>query len=174
MEPTEITPGPIIPEIKPKNKITKKIIIGLILVVMVCAVGIFLFNKFFSTTPSNQTITPKEADELISDVSKSYSSSDTEGAISSLIKLSERDPTNVSIYNTIAFMYEGKNDLANAEVYYKKSIQVNSSFVDGYINLAKLLDRAGKREEAILILNQGLKINIDNEKLKALLDEYGK
>jgi len=90
-------------------------------------------------------------------------------AIKSYEKIISLNPNNISCYNRIGNIYWIKKDFERAEFYFKKAIELDPNLIVGYNNLALMLDENGEREEAIEILNQGIKSNPDNIELKYYL-----
>ena len=90
-------------------------------------------------------------------------------AIKSYEKIISLSPDNISCYNRIGNIYWIKKDLERAEFYFKKAIELDPGLIVSYNNLALMLDENGEKEEAIEILNQGIKANPDNVELKYYL-----
>lgn len=81
----------------------------------------------------------------------------TEEAITMLNKAIEMDPKNPQLYDVMGKLYEGKEDFDNAEVWFKKSIEVDPKYGDGVYDLARTYyNRA-------VALKSGEKINAQTE-----------
>ena len=82
------------------------------------------------------------------------------------LKAIELDPDNLSAHYKLATLYEELQDFANAKKQYL--IAAQGGYLDAYNNLAYWYIRENKNEEAVELLNQGLKIlkekEIDKEK----------
>ena len=72
------------------------------------------------------------------------------------LKAIELDPDNLDAHYKLATLYEKLQDFANAKKQY--IIAAQGGYLDAYNNLAYLYIRENKNEEAVELLNQGLKI----------------
>jgi Tfp pilus assembly protein PilF len=59
------------------------------------------------------------------------------------------------VHFKLAAAYKKKGDTAKAEASFRKSIELDPGFVDGYVSLATLLAESGKRDQAIEVVRQG-------------------
>ena len=50
---------------------------------------------------------------------------------------------NADAYNTKAYIYEQQGDADNAQAFYKKSVEVNPQYAEGYFNLGRLIYNKG-------------------------------
>ena len=73
-------------------------------------------------------------------------------------------PENISTLKNLAYCYAYLRDFEKAEVYIKKIISVKSDEPFAYQFLASILKDQDKIEEAISVVNQGLKKELINEK----------
>jgi Tfp pilus assembly protein PilF len=69
----------------------------------------------------------------------------------------------------LAAAYKKKGDTAKAEASFRKSIELDPGFVDGYVSLATLLAESGKREQAIEVVRQGGAANEKSGRLRYAL-----
>lgn len=90
-------------------------------------------------------------------------------AIKSYEKIISLNPDNISSYNRIGNIYWIKKDFERAEFYFRKAIELDPNLIVSYNNLALMLDENRKKEEAIEMLNQGIKANPDSVELKYYL-----
>ncbi len=72
------------------------------------------------------------------------------------LKALEKDPQNPVIYNGIGVTYYARRDFQEAMRWYKKSIDVNPEFGDGYYNIACIYSLLGKKNLAIKYLKIAL------------------
>ena len=112
---------------------------------------------------------PNNIDYLAELAITQYRLKNYDEAIKSYEKIISLNPDNISCYNRIGNIYWIKKDFERAEFYFKKAIELDSSLIVSYNNLALMLDENGEKEEAIEILNQGIKANPDNIELKYYL-----
>jgi len=94
-------------------------------------------------------------------------------AIKSYEKIISLNPNNVSCYNRIGNIYWIKKDFERAEFYFRKAVELDPNLIVSYNNLALMLDENEEKEEAIEILNQGIKANPDSVELKYYLKIIG-
>jgi tetratricopeptide (TPR) repeat protein len=71
-----------------------------------------------------------------------------------LSKSIEIEPNFFGTYHLLGIYYGDLNDLSNAEISYKKSIQLNKNSVNSYLNLITILVKQEKIAEALEIGNQ--------------------
>ncbi|HVO10683.1 MAG TPA: tetratricopeptide repeat protein [Vicinamibacteria bacterium] len=69
----------------------------------------------------------------------------------------------------LASAYKAKGDPAKAETAYRKSVELDPQFVDGYVALATLLAETGKREQAVEVIEQGAAANEKSGRLQYAL-----
>ncbi|RYG37286.1 tetratricopeptide repeat protein [bacterium] len=82
----------------------------------------------------------------------------------------EKDKNNSEALNGAALIYMQEQKYAAAEAALRTSIASDPKFVLAYVNLAIVLERRGQREKAIQTLQQGLKVDPENEALRQNLD----
>ena len=112
---------------------------------------------------------PDNIDYLTELATTHYKLKNYNEAIKSYERIVELNPNSISCYNRIGNIYWIKKDFERAEFYFRKAIELNPSLIVSYNNLALMLDENGKKEEAIEILNQGIKANPDSVELKYYL-----
>lgn len=86
--------------------------------------------------------------------------------------IANKDPKNSIIFYTIGLSYEYQGNFIEAEKQYKKSIQVDSKFENGYFNLAMTYANLGKFELAIDNLKKIIELNNNDLEAKALLAQF--
>ncbi len=72
-----------------------------------------------------------------------------EEALDVLESLATRSPEHPKVQFTLALVFELLGEASKAEEAYRKEIQVRSDFVPAYLNLAALLEKEGRSEEAV-------------------------
>jgi tetratricopeptide (TPR) repeat protein len=60
----------------------------------------------------------------------------------------EGSPNNPLLYNLLGFLWMKMNDVGQAEVAFKKAIELDNSLVSAYMNLAQVYHQAGKTDQA--------------------------
>lgn len=68
-------------------------------------------------------------------------------------RASELDPTRPEAYNGVGVTYYARNDYEQALTWYKKALEVDSSFGDAFYNMACIYALLGKKELAFRYLN---------------------
>jgi tetratricopeptide (TPR) repeat protein len=63
------------------------------------------------------------------------------------------------VHFKLAAAYKKKGDTAKAEASFRKSIELDPGFVDGYVSLATLLAESGKKDQAVEVVRQGVAAN---------------
>ncbi|HXY40354.1 MAG TPA: tetratricopeptide repeat protein [Vicinamibacteria bacterium] len=69
----------------------------------------------------------------------------------------------------LASAYKAKGEAAKAEAAWRKSVELDPQFVDGYVGLATLLAETGKREQAVEVIKQGALANEKSGRLQYAL-----
>jgi superkiller protein 3 len=69
------------------------------------------------------------------------------------------------VHYKLAAAYKKKGDTAKAEASFRKSIELDPGFVDGYVSLATLLAESGKRDEATEVVKRGAAVNEKSSRL---------
>jgi len=69
----------------------------------------------------------------------------------------------------LASAYKAKGDPAKSEAAWRKSVELDPQFVDGYLGLATLLAETGKREQAVVVVQQGAAANEKSGRLQYAL-----
>ena len=80
-------------------------------------------------------------------------------------------PHNPVIYYNLGNAYDKNESIANAITAYQKTIDIDPSYIDAYVNLGALLAQQGRFEEAREIWRRGLKINHDELDIKRNLEK---
>jgi Flp pilus assembly protein TadD len=90
-------------------------------------------------------------------------------AVAAYEALASSAPQIPLVHQRLGAAYKKKGDAAKAEASYRKSIELDPAFVDGYLGLATLLAEAGKRDEAIQVVQQGAAANEKSGRLQYAL-----
>lgn len=95
------------------------------------------------------------------------------------IKITELNPDDFMAWNNLGNVFRDLVNFWDAKDAYKKALEINPNYIPAYINLVDLytiwpMDEEGDkiREEITSILQQGLKLNPENETLQATLKAY--
>ena len=112
---------------------------------------------------------PNNIDYLTELAATHYRLKNYNEAINNYKKIISLSPDRISCYNRIGNIYWIKKDFEMAEFYFRKAIELDLNLIISYNNLALMMDENGKKEEAVKILNQGIKANPDNVELKYYL-----
>lgn len=78
-----------------------------------------------------------------------------------LDRLLSEDPNNASTWNLKGIFHEAQEQHQEAEISFKKSIEIDSRFLNAYPNLATLLEELNRIEEARQIADAGLQLGAD-------------
>ena len=73
------------------------------------------------------------------------------------------------VHFNLGAAYQKKGDVAKAEAAMRRSFELDPLFVDGYVGLATVLAEAGKRDEAIEVVRQGVAANERSGRLQYAL-----
>ena len=96
-------------------------------------------------------------------------SGDTDGAIAAYEAILAQTPQIPLVHYNLGTLYKRKGDAAKAAAEIQKSIDLDSSFIDGYVGLATLLTETGKRAEAIEAIRKGTIENPQSGRLQYAL-----
>jgi tetratricopeptide (TPR) repeat protein len=94
---------------------------------------------------------------------------DFKTALIHFTKANEIEPNNINILNSLANIHDLLGNSIMAEEIYTKTLNMNKSHVETYINYSNHLFEKKKFEEAKNLLIQTEDFKINNEKTKALL-----
>ena len=84
----------------------------------------------------------------------------------------EVEPINWSIYNVLGFAWYQKGDLEKAENLLLQSIEIKPTW-QGYKHLAQVYISQGKKEKAIMVLEEAIILFPRNDDLRIMLGELG-
>jgi Tfp pilus assembly protein PilF len=87
---------------------------------------------------------------------------DPEKAVNALEKAIEADRTNPILYRDLGFIALQDNDLANAEIFFAKAIELAPNVAEVYEPLAKLWVNIGETGKAISLYENALQVNPDD------------
>ena len=98
--------------------------------------------------PLTRTETPH--DPAAFNLAQAYMAKDRkEEALGVLEALATRSPEHPKVQFTLALVFEIRGEVGLAEAAYRREIQVQPDFVPAYLNLAALLEKEGRSEEAV-------------------------
>ncbi len=83
---------------------------------------------------------------------------DSAGAVEQFLPLVERWPENADAWFNLGFIYENRNDLANAERCFTQALDLNSKIDRAWYGLALTLIRGGRLDEAIGALKKNIEL----------------
>jgi tetratricopeptide (TPR) repeat protein len=102
------------------------------------------------TTLEPLTLTETPHDAAAFNLAQAYMAKDRkEEAQDVLDALANRSPEHPKVQFTLALVFEVLGDVGQAEAAYRREIQVRPGFVPAYLNLAALLEKEGRSEEAV-------------------------
>ncbi len=87
-------------------------------------------------------------------------------ALSNIDKSLAINPQNYLAYNNKGNIYRDQKDFAKAQENYRKAIELNPGYDASYSNLAIMLLDENKKDEARIVIENGLKAVPGNENLK--------
>ncbi len=94
---------------------------------------------------------------------------DTDGAITAYEAILAQTPQIPLVHYNLGVLYKKKGDPAKAATELQKSVELDTSFIDGYVGLATLLAETGKRAEAIEAIKKGTTENPQSGRLQYAL-----
>jgi Flp pilus assembly protein TadD len=94
---------------------------------------------------------------------------DVDGAIAAYEAFLTTTPQIPLVHHNLGMLYQRKGDPAKAQAALQKSIELDPSFIDGYVGLATVLAESGKRPEAIEVLKKGAADNPQSGRLQYAL-----
>lgn len=115
---------------------------------------------------------PVNMGQLTTDINAAIALSkngDTDGAITAYEAILAKTPQIPLVHYNLGTLYKKKGDAAKAEAEMRKSIELDTTFVDGYVGLATLLAETGKRAEAIEAIKKGTAENPQSGRLSYAL-----
>ena len=102
------------------------------------------------TTLEPLTLSETPLDRAAFNLAQAYMATDRkEEALDVLESLATRFPEHPKVQFTLALVFELLGNASKAEEAYRREIQVRSDFVPAYLNLAALLEKEGRSEEAV-------------------------
>jgi tetratricopeptide (TPR) repeat protein len=107
-------------------------------------------------------VSPADAGRLVADLNAARALSEqgkVDEAIAAYEAIAARATQISLVHYGLANASKRKGDLARAEAEYRRSIELDPGFVDGYVGLATLLAEGGKRDHAIEVVKQGAAAN---------------
>jgi tetratricopeptide (TPR) repeat protein len=94
---------------------------------------------------------------------------DTDGAIAAYEAILATTPQIPLVHFNLGTLYKKKGDAAKAEASMAKSVELDPTFIDGYVGLATVLAETGKRAEAIEAVKKGAAENPQSGRLQYAL-----
>lgn len=98
-------------------------------------------------------------------------SQDPMKGISMLREIEKTDSNNLKLQLNFGFFSMRSQQWDKAERRFRKVIQLDSNYVEGYLHLAQALEANGKKEECISMLETFIR-KTDNETMKATIRNY--
>jgi len=106
----------------------------------------------------------KTAQELLEESKEAYQKKDLQLA-ESLVKQAESKDKNAETYNLWGNILRDLGQKEEAKAKYQQAMTLDKNFVTAYLNLATLYQEEEKYDEALDVINEGLKYNPNNEEL---------
>lgn len=158
-----------------KEQLTPRTIV--LLVIAILAFAFLLYKKTYHKTlesqpvassPAAQLGTPAQqlpsptnlsAEILVDEAKKFYGLGKIDEALSRFLEASLKNPASAEIFNNIGLIYKKKNDMAQAENYYRKALAIKPDYAEALNNLGVLKANAGEPLDAAIYLKKALAIN---------------
>jgi tetratricopeptide (TPR) repeat protein len=121
---------------------------------------------------ANAPAAPVNMGQLTSEINNAMALSmkgDTDGAVAAYEAILAKTPQIPLVHYNLGTLYKKKGDAARAQAELQKSVELDPSFVDGYVGLATVLAEAGKRAEAIEVVKKGTTENPQSGRLQYAL-----
>lgn len=154
-------------------------------------------DLFASTIDKARKLFPNDADILFHEINLYLKNNEIDKLENKLLQAIKIDPTNPSLYQAMASVYDKKGDRENTMKMYDKAIEVDSDFIDAYINKAgiyntdanKIIEKMNDemdhkkydqlkierdvifKEKMMPLLKKAHSINPNNENVKTVLKE---
>lgn len=106
----------------------------------------------------------KTAQELLAESKEAYQKKDLKSA-ESLIRQAETKAKTAEIYNLWGNILRDLGQKEEAKAKYQQAIDSDKSFISAYLNLATIYQDEENYDQALAVINEGLKHNPDNEEL---------
>ena len=100
-------------------------------------------------------------DKSIQDLINLYRSGKLATVEKRVIELIKKNPKNFVLYNLYGAVLSDKKNFDKAVTNYKKSIEINSTYAEGYNNLGSALYKLEKFNEAIDSFQRAIEIKTD-------------
>lgn len=152
----------------------KKVLISALLVVLV-SFGFLYYKKQVATAPVQPSDTSVTEDRtvLLQSAIDLKNNGDYRRAEEILLRITGEWKTDFVAFNNLGDLYQNYlKDYPKAETAHKKVIALNPAFIQAYINLYDLyrLYYTEKKDQAVVILREGLKNNPKDTQLRVLLE----
>jgi Tfp pilus assembly protein PilF len=115
---------------------------------------------------------PVDLAKLTADIDAASALSDqghVDEAVTALEAITARVPQIPLAHYELADACKKKGDVSRAEAEYRKAVELDPRFVDGYVGLGTLLAEGGRRDEAIEAVAQGAARNEESGRLQYAL-----
>ena len=97
------------------------------------------------------------------------SAGNADGAIAAYEAILAKTPQIPLVHHNLGLLYQKKGDATKAQAELQKSLDLDPSFVDGYVGLATVLAESGKRDEALAVVKKGAAANPQSGRLQYAL-----
>lgn len=112
-----------------------------------------------------------ECEEMFARADDQIKDGDIKGAVETLFKIIQRNPTFGKAYNHLGWVYENKyKNYSKAEEFYKKAMQYAPEYAASYLNYTYFLSNLSRFDELRAHLDRAL--NIPSVAKETLFNEY--
>ena len=115
---------------------------------------------------------PVSVSQLKSDINAAValsSAGNTDGAIAAYEAINAKTPQVPLVHHNLGLLYQKKGDTTKAMAELQQSLDLDPTFVDGYVGLATVLAEGGKRAEALAVVKKGTAANPQSGRLQYAL-----
>jgi Flp pilus assembly protein TadD len=130
----------------------------------ITATAIFLFCLCFAGCGTAGT-SPVESDRIFSEANQLYFAGKFSEAEEKFQWLIRNNTENPRLYNNIGNLYFNRGETEKAEAQYKKALELNPGYLIARVNLAMLSLKHGEPEDALRLLQDGIKEYPENADL---------
>ncbi|MFH1655877.1 MAG: tetratricopeptide repeat protein [Candidatus Omnitrophota bacterium] len=113
---------------------------------------------------------PRLAPYFINKGIKNFEENDLNQALLFLKTASALDPDKPVIHFKLAQIYQNKRSFYQAIEEYKKAIKSNPQYAEASVGLAEIYIEIGRHDDALLELNETLKLAPENQKVKEMME----
>jgi tetratricopeptide (TPR) repeat protein len=115
---------------------------------------------------------PVDMGQLTNDINAAVALSaggNVDGGVAAYEAILAKTPDIPLVHHNLGMLYSKKGDVAKAQAELQKALDLDPRFVDGYVGLATVLATAGKRTEAIEVVEKGATENPQSGRLQYAL-----